>query len=287
MTEKRERDTQASYGRACTLYPRSVELLEQLDVADDIIQASFIARSSVTFKGGKRVTERGWNSIFDNMLNTFHDYTLNIRQRHSEDILLQNYSKASDNTVNYGWKLVDFKIDRAQQDGHNITAVVRRSGCGGQKTIRWYEYAMSLRFHMLTSLSKYLVGADGGQSYVRERSQIAMEGDRTTYKWIRIDGNMETDMPDANIGYAAIETPNHGNVLWVKLNKDAHRIGFALTPRLRAKYADGITQDQAIEEAVEAMKPFSLKIKRLDWWTNYRFVEIANWEKPQAVAHLH
>ena len=130
---------------------------------------------------------------------------------------------------------------------------------------------------MLTIRSKYLIGADGGQSYVRERSGVVMEGDRTTYKWIRIDGNLQTDMPDANLGYAAIETPRHGNVLWVKLNKDAHRIGFALTPSLKAKYADGITQDQALQEAVEAMKPFSLKIKRLDWWTSYRFVEIT-WE---------
>ena len=143
VTEKRERDMQVAYGRACTLYPRSIELLEQLGVAEDLVQSSFVARASATFKNGKRVTGRGWNSIYDNISNTFHDYTLNIRQCHSEDILLQRYVKASENTVNYGWELVDFTVDTTQGDGYNVTAVVHRGGHGDKKTIRWYVYITS------------------------------------------------------------------------------------------------------------------------------------------------
>lgn len=97
-----------------------------------------------------------------------------------------------------------------------------------------------------------------------------MEGTDTTYKWVRVDGRIKTDMPDPSLSFAQLESETHGTVLWVKLDRDAHRIGFALSPRLQAKYPDGMTQDQAIHEAIESVKPFKLEIERLDWWTHYR-----------------
>jgi hypothetical protein len=102
---------------------------------------------------------------------------------------------------------------------------------------------------------------------------IDLDLDPTTHEWIRIDGKMTTDMPDANIGFASIETEHHGNILWVKLDRDTHRVGFALTPALLAKYPNGITQDEALKEAAEGMKPFKLEVDRLDWWTHYKYVE--------------
>lgn len=71
-------------------------------------------------------------------------------------------------------------------------------------------------------------------------------------------------MPGADLGFASIETSHHGNVLWVKLERDAHRIGFALTPALLAKYPGGITEEEAVKEAVECMRPFKLDVERLD-----------------------
>ncbi|GKT63121.1 pentachlorophenol 4-monooxygenase [Colletotrichum tofieldiae] len=95
----------------------------------------------------------------------------------------------------------------------------------------------------------------------------------TQHEWVRIDGKMETNMPDANLGSSSIETAKHGNVLWVKLDKDAYRIGYALTPELRAKYPQGLTQEQAVEEAIESLKPFNLAIPRVDWWTSYSVIQ--------------
>lgn len=43
--------------------------------------------------------------------------------------------------------------------------------------------------------SKYLIGADGGRSFVRRVSGIPFDGDTSEDKWIRIDGIVETDMP--------------------------------------------------------------------------------------------
>lgn len=97
-----------------------------------------------------------------------------------------------------------------------------------------------------------------------------MEGNETVYKWVRIDGRMKTNLPEPNLMFASLETKTHGNVLWLRLDNDAHRIGFSLTPQLQEKYADGLTEEQVISEAIECLKPFELEVERVDWWTYYR-----------------
>lgn len=118
--------------------------------------------------------------------------------------------------------------------------------------------------------SKYLVGSDGGNSSVRRMAGIEMQGNETDYRWVRIDGKIKTNMPETDLVFGALETKSHGNVLWAKLDRDASRIGFALTPTLQAKYPNGITQDEALAEAAECMKPFTFEMERLDWWTQYK-----------------
>jgi phenol 2-monooxygenase (NADPH) len=96
-----------------------------------------------------------------------------------------------------------------------------------------------------------------------------MEGNETSYKWVRLDGLMKTDMPEPDLVFASLKTPTHGSVLWARLDQDAHRIGFALTPALQAKYPDGMTEDLAVKEAIACLQPFKLEVERVDWWTQY------------------
>lgn len=77
-------------------------------------------------------------------------------------------------------------------------------------------------------------------------------------------------MPDADVGWASIESKSHGNVLWVQLDNGAKRIGFAMTPEMLAKYGEKLTEEQAKAEAVKSMEPFTLEFERIDWWTLYR-----------------
>lgn len=77
-------------------------------------------------------------------------------------------------------------------------------------------------------------------------------------------------MPDADLGFASIESKSHGNVLWVQLDHGMKRIGFAMTAEMLAKYGNSLTEEQAKEEAVKSMEPFLLEIEKVDWWTLYR-----------------
>ena len=99
---------------------------------------------------------------------------------------------------------------------------------------------------------------------------IPFPADTTTYRWVRIDGVVETDMPNSRIGWASIESKNFGNVLWVALDHGRTRIGFSLNAGLYKKYGDKMTEAQVVEEAKASVAPFSLHFKSVDWYTVYR-----------------
>ena len=119
--------------------------------------------------------------------------------------------------------------------------------------------------------SRFLIGADGAHSTTRRLAQISTQyfGSPNPIKWVRMDGVFKTDMPDQSLGVASLESPTHGNVLWVALDHGRSRIGFSLNPELQKKYGDSMTEEQVLTEARVAMKPFNVEIPRLDWHTGY------------------
>lgn len=96
-----------------------------------------------------------------------------------------------------------------------------------------------------------------------------MPGTGSPHRWIRIDGVIETDMPDSSMATASIESPTHGNVLWGKLDHGATRIGFSLNASLLEKYGESMTQEQVMYEAQQAMLPYTCEFKSVDWYTCY------------------
>jgi phenol 2-monooxygenase len=118
-----------------------------------------------------------------------------------------------------------------------------------------------------TIMCKYLVGADGGRSFVRRALDIPFDGSTTEDKWVRIDGIIETNMPKSRV-YGSIESPTHGNVLWAALDHAATRIGFAFTAERQKQYPE-FNEAAAIAEAIASVKPFTLKFHQVDWFTVY------------------
>lgn len=76
-------------------------------------------------------------------------------------------------------------------------------------------------------------------------------------------------MSDSRVGYATLESPTHGRVLWVNLDHGRTRVGFALSPALIQKYGENPTQEACIHEAKLALKPFTLEFHCVDWYTTY------------------
>ena len=91
-------------------------------------------------------------------------------------------------------------------------------------------------------------------------------------RWVRIDAVIDTDMPDSKVGFASLESEQHGNILWVSLDHGRSRIGFALTPEMQKKYGSTMTEDQVVQEAKNCMAPFKVDFLKVDWYTVYGYV---------------
>ena len=188
----------------------------------------------------------------ENIRDTDYDFTLVLRQMYTESIFREKL-QAAGASYYQAMQCIDFQIDdSAPLDFHAVTSTFVNKGTNATFKLR----------------SKYIIGADGGRSFVRKHAGIPFEGDSSEDKWIRIDGIVETNMP-LNRSYGAIESKTHGNVLWAPLDHGATRIGYAYSDAIAAKYPEGVTQEVAEREALESMKPFNVKFKEIHWWTLY------------------
>ncbi|KAI1309765.1 FAD binding domain-containing protein [Xylaria venustula] len=251
IIEKHTKSVQDAYGRAITLFPRTSEMLDQLGLADQLLQEAFACQETVAYNSrGEEVHGRGW-SFMNEMKDTAFGFPLVLRQKYQEEIYrtaLSRYGVEVEAPV----ELVAVEIDdTASLSGHSVTATVRDADKALLKTIR----------------CKRLIGADGGRSSVRRLLAIPFEGATSEDKWVRIDGYVKTNLPKPRT-YCSIESPSHGNVLWVGLDRGATRIGYAFTDDRANAYAE-FDEQAAITEAVAAVKPFTLEFEKVDWWTIY------------------
>ncbi|KAI0538748.1 FAD binding domain-containing protein [Xylaria digitata] len=249
--EKHSKSVQDAYGRAITLFPRTSEMLDQLGLADELLQEAFACRETVAYNSlGEEVHGRGW-SFMNEMKDTAFDFALVLRQKYQEEIFrnaLRRYGVEVEASV----ELVGIDIDdTASSSLYSVAATVQDTEKKSLKTIR----------------CRYLIGADGGRSSVRRLLSIPFEGATSEDKWVRIDGHVKTNLPKPRT-YCSIESPTHGNVLWVGLDRGATRIGYAFTDDRANAYAE-FDEQAAVAEAIAAVKPFTLEFEQVDWWTIY------------------
>src|ERR1700761_9177766 len=64
IIEAHPKPVQESFGRAVTFWPRSMEILSQMDLGDQITQQCVAVRSSAAYdREGKEVYGRGWSFV--------------------------------------------------------------------------------------------------------------------------------------------------------------------------------------------------------------------------------
>ena len=238
------------FGHAGCYYPRSLEMLDQLDLGDAIHQMGFITRQGATFRDGQRVAGRGWNFL-GNMTDTFMDYAILLRQKFSEDIFREALV-AVGGSFRSQTALQSFDVESDADSEHPVSSTVAGAD-GATYTIR----------------SKYLIGADGGKSTVRSLAGIRFEGQETEHRWVRMDAIVRTDMPHARLGVGAVESNTHGSLLWAPNDHGRTRVGYTVFPELYEKYNGSLTLEDAIHEAKQAIRPFTLEFESVDWFSVY------------------
>lgn len=171
VVEKHPKSEQDEFGRAITLYPRSIEMLDQLDLTEDMLQQCFACRTSITYdKEGQRVEGRGWNFL-EHIQDTFFDFALVLRQKYVEAVY-RDACEREHVPVHAPAAVTDIQVDESLPAGAAGRVRARVLQDGVEHTIA----------------CKYLIGADGGRSFVRKALGIPFEGEQTEEKWVRIDG---------------------------------------------------------------------------------------------------
>ncbi len=127
--------------------------------------------------------------------------------------------------------------------------------------------------------AKYLLGADGAHSWVRNQLGFRLQGDSTDYIWGVLDIIPITDFPDIRMR-CAIHSENDGSVMVIPRENKLVRLYIQLT----TTNADGlsgteggkkfdrskITPETVIASAQRIMRPYKITYKYLDWWTAYQ-----------------
>ncbi|MEZ5660426.1 MAG: FAD-dependent monooxygenase [Burkholderiaceae bacterium] len=157
----------------------------------------------------------------------------------------------------YSWEVVGLSID-PETDDHPVTVTLKDAS-----GVNWWATR--------TVRANYVVGCDGAHSAVRKAIGGELHGDAAHQAWGVMDILANTDFPDVR-QKCLISSANEGNVLilpreggyvfrmYVELDK--------LNPDEKAS-SRKFTQDDMIAAANRIIRPYSIDVKEVVWWSIY------------------
>ncbi|CAE79342.1 FAD-binding protein [Bdellovibrio bacteriovorus] len=222
-------------GRADALNARTLQLLEVGKLFDQLYPLGKPCNTSSVWADGKFLSRQ--SSWWDELEGCFHKHFLMLGQSFVE-------------------KLLDEKLTLSG-------AAVRRS-----TVIKDVEV---LQDNCLTTLSsgekiqsRYVIGADGSRSFVREKFKVPFEIVRPQIVWAVLDGVVETDFP--KVPEIIVFQADTSDVAWIPREGDIDRF-----------YVRMDTTEFTLEEAVakinRAIKPHVLGFKKMEWFSQFSVKE--------------
>ncbi|MCB0405237.1 MAG: FAD-binding protein [Bdellovibrionales bacterium] len=222
-------------GRADALNARTLQLLEIPGLFDELYPLGKPCNTSSVWANGRFLSRQ--SSWWNELEGCLHKHFLMLGQPHLE-------------------KLLDRRLKEVGAPVRRLSSVtdieVLDDGCltklSSGKTIR----------------SKYLIGADGSRSIVRERLGVPFEITRPQIVWAVIDGLIETDFP--KVPEIIVFQAESSDVAWIPREADIDRF-----------YVRMDTKEFQLEEALakinRAMTPHRLRFKRIDWFSRFSVKE--------------
>ena len=225
----------ANTSRAAVVHARTLEVLEEVDVASRLVAAGLIV-PRFTLRDRDRVLA----TIPFDRLPTRYPHTLMIPQQETERILLARLRELGGD-VHRPWLMTG-----AAQDAHGVSVTLTAEG-QAPHTVR----------------TRYLVGSDGMHSTVREAAGIGFSGDRYEHSFVLADLRMTWPLSEREV--ALFVSPD-GIVVVAPLPGGRHRVVATLDnapehPRI----AD-------IQQILDARGPTtgSARIEEVIWSTRFR-----------------
>lgn len=222
-------------GRADALNARTLQLLELAGLFEELYPLGKTCNTSSVWSNGKFISRQ--SSWWDELEGCLHKHFLMLGQAHLE-------------------KLLDDKLQ-------NSGIAVKRS-----TTIEHIELNTQGCLTTLSSgeqiQSRYVIGADGSRSFVRQHFNIPFEVIRPQMVWAVIDGVIDTDFP--KVPEIIVFQAETSDVAWIPREGEIDRF-----------YVRMDTKDFCIEKAIEkinrAMQPHTLRFKEIVWFSQFSVKE--------------
>lgn len=222
-------------GRADALNARTLQLLETAGLLNLIYPFGKTCNTSSIWSNGGFVSRQ--SSWWEKLEGCFHKHFLMIGQSHVETVLDQKCSEVG-------------------------TAVKRQTSV---KNIELTETGC------LTTLStgeqiesRFVIGADGARSLVRQLFQIPFKIVRPEIIWAVIDGVIETDFP--KVPEIIVFQAETADVAWIPREGKIDRFYVRMD-------TEHFTIEDALSKINRAMRPHTLTFKEIDWYSKFSVKE--------------
>ncbi|MDY1033906.1 FAD-binding protein [Stenotrophomonas sp. CFBP8980] len=222
-------------GRADALNARTLQLLQIVDLFDDLYpHGKPCNTSSVWAEGAFASRQSDW---WDALQGCFHRHFLMIGQSFVEQLLDQRL-RASGIAVQRGTAVTDVQ----QQAGGCLT----RLSDGRSIT------------------SRYVIGADGAHSFVREQLRIPFEVTRPRMTWAVVDGVIDTDFP--KVPEIIVFQAESSDVAWIPREGELDRFYVRMDTR-------EFTFEQVMARINRATRPYSVRFSDVRWFSKFSVKE--------------
>jgi len=222
-------------GRADALNARTLQLLEIINLFDELYPLGKTCNTSSVWADGKFISRQSsWWETLDGCL---HKHFLMLGQSHIE-------------------KLLDKKLKEYNAPVKRRTSIenieINIAGC--LTTLSSGEKIQS----------RYVIGADGSQSFVRNHFKIPFEISRPQIIWAVIDGIINTDFP--KVPEIIVFQAETSDVAWIPREENIDRFYVRMDTK-------AFTLEEAIKKINYAIQPHLLSIEKIIWFSQFSVKE--------------
>ena len=242
-------------GQADGIQSRSVETFQAFGFADRIVEEAFVQTEMVFWKPDPSDPSRivRTSRTPDDPRGVSEFPHLLVNQARVLDYFAEFMSFAPTRTTpDYGWEFTGLEV--TDEPHHPVLVHLVRTtgdGDGERRSIR----------------AKYVVGADGARSGVRQAIGLKLEGDQANHAWGVMDVLAVTDFPDIRLK-AAIQSHEAGQILLIP-REGGHLFRMYVDLGEAGPDVRGTTIDQVIARANEILTPYVLDVKHVAWNSVY------------------
>ncbi len=247
-------------GQADGIAVRTVEVFEAFGFSEKVVKEAYWVNETTFWKPDEAdpatIVRSDRIQDVEDGLSEFPHVILNQARVH--DFFLEVMANAPTRLVpDYSRRLVELTVDPGEAD-YPVTARIERIDQEHEAEIE-------------TVRARYAVGCDGAHSTVRKAIGREMRGDSANQAWGVMDVLAVTDFPDIRLK-TLIQSAHEGSVLIIPREGGYMvRMYIELDQLEEGERVAGrnITVDHVIEAARRVLRPYTLEVKEVAWWSVY------------------